>query len=492
MAAVQRTGKVCEAAVCYTGDIDDPRRDKYPLQYYVRMAQELERMGAHTLAIKDMAGLLKPYAAQRLVKALKNEIGLPVHFHTHDTSGIAAASILKACDAGVDVADAAISSMSGSTSQPNLNSIVAALQHDHVRATGLDFEALNRCSDYWETVRLNYAPFDTAPRSGMADVYIHEMPGGQYTNLREQAESLGLGHHWPEIARMYADVNRAFGDIVKVTPSSKVVGDLALFLIQHGMTVHEFERLPPDHSLNIPNSVVEMFEGALGEPEGGWPKQIASVILRGGKPKRGRAGARLAPIDFDATRAVIEKKTGHKPGETELMSYVMYPDVFVKFAKARASYGDLSGLPSPVFFYGMQKDQEMAVDLEPGKTLVVKFLAVGEPHQDGTRTVFFELNGQPREVNIRDRKLKVETRANPKADPLQAGHVGAPIPGAVTSIAVELNQEVKKGDKLLVIEAMKMQTTIYAPINGRVAVRSVHVGQTVEPKDLLIAIGEPK
>jgi pyruvate carboxylase len=235
-----------------------------------------------------------------------------------------------------------------------------------------------------------------------------------------------------------------------------------------------------------------MFEGALGEPEGGWPKQIASVILHGGKPKRGRAGARLAPIDFDATRAAVEKKTGHKPGETELMSYVMYPDVFVKFAKARAAYGDLSGLPSPVFFYGMQKDQEMAVDLEPGKTLVVKFLAVGEPHQDGTRTVFFELNGQPREVNIRDRKLKVETRANPKADPLQAGHVGAPIPGAVTSIAVELNQEVKKGDKLLVIEAMKMQTTIYAPIGGRVAVRSVHVGQTVEPKDLLIAIEEPK
>ena len=291
---------------------------------------------------------------------------------------------------------------------------------------------------------------------------------------------------------MYAEVNHAFGDIVKVTPSSKVVGDMALFLIQHGMTVHEFENLPPDHSLNIPNSVVEMFEGALGEPEGGWPKKIAGVILRGRKPRRGRAGARLAPIDFDETRAVIEKKTGHKPGETELMSYVMYPDVFLKFAKARASYGDLSVLPSPVFFYGMQKDQEMAVDLEPGKTLVVKFLAVGDPHQDGNRTVFFELNGQPREVRVRDRKLKVETRANPKADPLQAGHVGAPIPGAVTSIAVELNQEVKKGDKLLVIEAMKMQTTVYAPVDGRVAERPVQVGQTVEPKDLLIAIEEPK
>jgi pyruvate carboxylase len=492
MDAVRRTNKVCEAAVCYTGDIDDQRRDKYPLEYYVRMAKELERMGAHVLAIKDMAGLLKPYAAQRLVKALKNEIGLPIHFHTHDTSGIAAASILKAADAGVDAADAALSSMSGSTSQPNLNSIVAALQHDRARATGLDFEALNRCSDYWETVRLNYAPFDTAPRSGTADVYLHEMPGGQYTNLREQAENLGLGHHWPEIARMYADVNKAFGDIVKVTPSSKVVGDMALFLIQHGMSVHEFEHLPITHSLSIPNSVVEMFEGSLGEPEGGWPKQISRVILRGGKPRRGRPGARLAPVDFSEVRSQLEKKTGQKTTETDLVSYVMYPDVFLKFAKARAAYGDLTVLPSPAFFYGMKQGDEVALELEPGKTLVVKFLTVGDPHHDGSRTVFFELNGQPREVNVRDRKLKVETRSNPKADPANPGQVGAPIPGAVTSIAVELNQEVKKGDKLLVMEAMKMQTTVYAPVGGRVVERSAHVGQTVEPKDLLVTIEEAK
>jgi pyruvate carboxylase len=490
MEAVRRTNKVCEAAVCYTGDIDDPKRDKYPLAYYVRMAKELERMGAHVLAIKDMAGLLKPYAAHRLVKALKNEIGLPVHFHTHDTSGIAAASILKASDAGVDVVDAAISSMSGSTSQPNLNSIVAALRHDRSRATGLDFEALNRCSDYWETVRLNYAPFDTAPRSGTADVYIHEMPGGQYTNLREQAESMGLGQRWPEIARMYADVNHAFGDIVKVTPSSKVVGDMALFLIQHGMSVHEFENLPVTHSLSIPNSVVEMFEGSLGEPEGGWPKQIARVILRGAKPRRGRPGARLAPVDFDETRASIDKKTGQKSTQTDLVSYVMYPDVFLKFAKARAAYGDLTVLPSPAFFYGIKQGDEVPLELEPGKTLVVKFLTIGDPHHDGSRTVFFELNGQPREVNVRDRKLKVEIQANPKADPAKPGHVGAPIPGAVTSIAVELNQEVKQGDKLLVMEAMKMQTTVYAPVGGRVVELSAHVGQTVEPKDLLVAIEE--
>ncbi len=488
MEAVRRTHGVCEAAVCYTGDILDPKRDKYPLEYHVKMAKELERMGAHVLAIKDMAGVLKPYAAYKLVKALREEVGLPVHFHTHDTSGVSAASVLKACDAGVDVVDGAISSMSGSTSQPNLNSIVAALAHDAKRGTGLDFEALNRCSDYWEAVRANYSPFDTAPRSGTADVYIHEMPGGQYTNLREQAEKLGLGPRWPEIARMYADVNHAFGDIVKVTPSSKVVGDMALFLIQHGMTVHEFENLPADHSLNIPNSVVEMFEGDLGEPEGGWPRKIAKVILKGGKPKRGRPGARLKAVDFDEAKAVVEKRTGHKPTETDLMSYLMYPEVYVKFDKARASYGDLTILPSPPFFYGMKEGDEITVDLEPGKRIVVKFLAVSEPHQDGTRTVFFELNGQPREVTIRDRKLKAEIKAHPKADPDKPGHVGAPIPGAVTSIAVELNQEVLKGDKLMVMEAMKMQTTIYAPMTGKVTEKLVNVGQSVEPKDLLVVI----
>ncbi len=489
MEAVRRTSRVCEAAICYTGDILDPKRDKYPLEYYVSMAKELEKMGAHVLAIKDMAGLLKPYAAFKLVKALKNEIGLPIHFHTHDTSGIAAASVLKAAEAGVDVVDGALASMSGTTSQPNLNSVAAAVAHDRARATGLDFETLNRASDYWETVRANYEPFDSAPKSGTAEVYLHEMPGGQYTNLREQAENLGLGPRWAEIAKMYADVNQAFGDIVKVTPSSKVVGDMALFLIQHGMTVQEFEHLGPDHSLNIPNSVVEMFEGSLGEPDGGWPKKIARVILRGGKPKRGRPGARIPAANLDEARAAIEKKTSHKPPETDLMSYLMYPDVYLKFDKARSSYGDLTILPSPAFFYGMKNGEEITVDLEPGKTLVVKFTSVSEPHPDGHRTVFFELNGQPREVTIRDRRIKAETKVHPKADPEKAGHVGAPIPGAVTSIAVELNQEVQKGDKLLVMEAMKMQTTVYAPIAGKITEKQVAVGQTVEPKDLLVVIG---
>ncbi|HBY64461.1 MAG TPA: pyruvate carboxylase, partial [Solibacterales bacterium] len=295
--AARKTGRICEAAVCYTGDILDPKRDKYPLTYYVKMAKELEKMGAHMLAIKDMAGLCKPYAAAKLVRALREEIGIPVHFHTHDTSGVNAASILMASEAGVDIADGAIASMSGTTSQPNLNSVVAALNHTP-RETGLDLKALDRAADYWEVVRKYYQPFDEAPNSGTAEVYVHEMPGGQYTNLHAQAQSMGLGTRWPEVKQTYAEVNQAFGDIVKVTPSSKVVGDMALFLISHGMTVAEFLRLSPNHSITFPNSVIEMFEGALGEPEGGWPPKVQEIVLKGRKPKPGRAGETMPPVDL--------------------------------------------------------------------------------------------------------------------------------------------------------------------------------------------------
>ena len=487
MEAVRKSGKVCEAAICYTGDILDPRRDKYPLEYYVKLARELVRMGAHILAIKDMAGLCKPYAAEKLVKALKEETGLPVHFHTHDTSGLNAASILKAAEAGVDVADGAIASMSGTTSQPNLNSVVAALAHTP-RDTGLDLDALNECSDYWETVRSWYEPFDEAPKTGTAEVYLHEMPGGQYTNLKAQAASMGLGDRWPEIAQTYADVNRAFGDIVKVTPSSKAVGDMALFLVSHGMTVREFERLGPDHNLTLPNSVVEMFQGALGQPPGGWPKRISRIILKGGKPSRGRPGANLPPADFDQVSALLEKKLRHAPSRTDVLSYLMYPDVFLKFAEARQRYGEMEILPTPQFFYGMRKGEEITVDIEPGKTLIVKYLTVSDAHEDGTRTVFFELNGLPRSTTIRDKSLEIKAPSAVKADPNHPGHVGAPIPGAVTSIAVELNQPVAKGDRLLVLEAMKMQTTVYAPISGTVVHKLAYVGQHVEPKDLLLVI----
>jgi pyruvate carboxylase len=488
MEAVRKTRSVCEAAVCYTGDILDPRREKYSLNYYVRLAKELERMGAHVLAIKDMAGLCKPYAAYKLVKTLREEVGLPIHFHTHDTSGINAASILKASEAGVHVTDAAVASMSGTTSQPNLNSVVAALANTD-RETELDFNALNLIADYWETVRTYYRPFDSAPPSGTAEVYVHEMPGGQYTNLKEQAEAMGLGARWHEVAQTYADVNRVFGDIVKVTPSSKVVGDMALFLVGHDMTVEDVERLPVDHHVQFPNSVVEMFSGTLGEPEGGWPPHIQRIILRGAAPKNGRPGEHLAPVDLAEAKSAAEKRTGHKISRTDLMSYLMYPDVFLKFAKARSAYSDVDVLPTPQFFYGLPKGEEVTIELEPGKLLIVKFLTISEPHPDGTRTVFFELNGQPREVTIRDKALKPLVESRPKADPSNPGHVGSPIPGSVATIAVAANQQVSKGDKLMVLEAMKMQTTIYAPADGAVKQLFVQVADTVEAKDLLAVIG---
>jgi len=487
MEAVQKSGKICEAAVCYTGDILDPRREKYSLNYYVRIAKELEKMGAHILGIKDMAGLCKPYAAYKLVKTLREEIGIPIHFHTHDTSGINSSSVLKASEAGVDAADGAIASMSGTTSQPNLNSMVAALAHTD-RDTGLDLGALNVCADYWETVRTYYRPFDNAPPAGTAEVYEHEMPGGQYTNLKEQAESMGLGPRWHEIAKTYADVNFALGDIVKVTPSSKVVGDLAIFLVSHNMTVHDLERLGPDHHLTLPNSVVEMFSGALGEPEGGWPERLSEVVLKGKKPTPGRPGDHLPPIDFAEAEATAEKKAGHKVTRTDLLSYLMYPDVFAKFSRARTTYGAVEVLPTPQFFYGLEKGMEVTIEIEPGKSLITKFLTISEPQPDGTRTVFFELNGQPREVTVRDRSLQAKVEARAKADPSQPGHVGAPIPGAITSISVDVGGKVSKGDRLMVLEAMKMQSTIYAPVSGKVTRKFVSVGEKVDAKDLLLTI----
>jgi pyruvate carboxylase len=488
MEAVRKTDRICEAAVCYTGDILDPKRDKYTLQYYVRMAKELEKMGAHILSIKDMAGLCKPYAAEKLVRVLREEVGLPVHFHTHDTSGINSASILKAAEAGVDVADCAIASMSGATSQPNLNSIVAALKNTP-RETGLDLAALDEADNYWEVVRAQYRPFDSGPKSGTAQVYVHEMPGGQYTNLREQAESMGLGARWPEIARTYADVNMAFGDIVKVTPSSKVVGDLAIFLVSHGMTVEEFKSLGPNHNVTLPNSVADMFSGSLGEPEGGWPRDVEAVVLHGGHAKPGRPGEHLAPVDLAATQQQLTGKIGRDATRTDLMSYLMYPQVFVQFAKAQDAYSDLNVLPTPEFFFGMEPQSEITIEIEEGKVLIIKFLTISEAHPDGTRIVFFELNGQPREVTVQDRSLKIEATQRLKADPSNPGHVGAPIPGAVTSIAAEPGQKVKKGERLLVMEAMKMQTTVYAPIDGKVIELLVQVGHTVDAKDLLAVIG---
>ena len=487
MAAVRETHAVCEAAICYTGDILDPRRPKYSLDYYLKMARRLEEMGAHVLAIKDMAGLCKPYAAAELVKALRQEVGIPIHFHTHDTSGVSAASILKAAESGVDVVDGAVSSMSGQTSQPNLNSIVEALR-GRQRDTGLDPEALGGYSDYWGLVRDFYRPFDSGPRSGDAKVYLHEIPGGQYTNLRQQAAAVGLGYRWSEVESTYAEVNRLFGDIVKVTPSSKVVGDLTLFLLAKGMAPEDLLQLDVKHDLALPNSVIDLFAGSLGTPPGGWPPRLQTIILRGDEPSRTRPGADLPPADFGRTRKFLKRKLGRDVRHDEVLSYLLYPDVFLNYVATHRKFGDVGVLPTPQFFYGMQSGDEIAVDIEPGKTLVIKFLTISEPNPDGRRTVFFELNGQPREAVVRDESLKEAAPAHPRISPGEPGQVGPPSPGVITHVFVQLEQRVDRGEKLFTLEAMKMQSTIYAPVAGRVSRILVGAGQHVEAKDLLLTI----
>jgi len=485
--AALETGAVCEAAICYTGDLLDKGRPKYSLKYYVTMAKQLEKLGAHFLAIKDMAGLCKPYAAFQLVKTLREEVGIPIHFHTHDTSGVNAASVLKAADAGVDVADGAIAAMSGGTSQPNVNSVVEALRHTP-RDTHLDVDTLNECSDYWETVRTHYLPFDSGPKAGSARLYQHEIPGGQYTNLREQAAAMGLGHRWREAERMYAEVNQLFGDIVKVTPSSKVVGDMTLFLMAKEMQPADILKLDEKHDVSFPNSVVEMFSGVLGVPPGGWPKKLQKIILRGQAPLRGRPGANLEAVKWEEEQKSLEKRIGRAVRRDDLLSSLLYPDVFAKYHKFRQTYSDVSVLPTPAFFYGLKSGEEITVEIESGKSLIIKFLTISEPHPDGTRTLFFELNGQPREVNVRDRALRVVERAHPKADPADPGQVAAPTAGVISGIAVQANHTVERGEKLLTLEAMKMQSNIYAPISGRIVKLLVTSGQHVEAKDLLVTI----
>jgi pyruvate carboxylase len=444
-------------------------------------------MGAHFLAIKDMAGLCRPYAAYQLVKALKEEIGIPVHFHTHDSSGVASASVLEANDAQVDIVDLAVASMSGSTSQPNLNSIVAALQHGP-RDTGLDLASLNEFSDYWEQVRLAYAPFDTAPKAGSAEVYLHEMPGGQYTNLKEQAAGMGLANRWPEIARTYAEVNQLFGDIVKVTPSSKVVGDMTMFLITRGIKPADVENLEP--GVPFPESVIDMLSGGLGQPMGGWPKKLQRVVLGDRKPLTDRPGKFLPPLNFKKTRAELVVRLKRDVSDDDLYSYLMYPEVFLDSAKFAHNYSDLSVLPTPAFFYGLKPGEEISVAIEMGKTLFIRLINIGAADLDGRRTVLFELNGMPRQTTVIDRSVQPKARPRRQADPAIPAQVGAPIPGLITSLAVGVGAKVAKGDKLLTLEAMKMQTTIYAPCDGKVEEVNVKVSDTVESKDLLVLIKE--
>ena len=486
MDAVLETDRILEGTVCYTGDLHDPDRSKYDLKYYVQMAQDLKAAGAHVLGLKDMAGLMKPAAATALVKALKEEVGLPVHYHTHDTSGAAIASIMAAAEAGVDAVDAAMDALSGNTSQPTLGSVVEALRHTD-RATGLDIGAIREISNYWEAVRGQYAAFETGQQAPASEVYLHEMPGGQFTNLKAQARSLGLEERWHEVAQTYADVNQMFGDIVKVTPSSKVVGDMALMMVSQNLTRADVE--DANTEVSFPDSVVDMMKGNLGQPPGGWPKKIQKKILKGEKAFTDRPGQHADPIDIEETRAKLSAELDGKAVDDEdLNGYLMYPKVFLDYMGRHRTYGPVRVLPTKTFFYGMEPGEEISPEIDPGKTLEVRLQAVGETHDDGEVRVFFELNGQPRTIRVPNRKIKATTTARPKAEVGNENHIGAPMPGVVASIAVQAGQKIKEGDLLLTIEAMKMETGLHAERDA--VVKAVHVqpAAQIDAKDLLVEL----
>ncbi|WP_299191840.1 pyruvate carboxylase [uncultured Litoreibacter sp.] len=486
MDAVVESGKVCEGSICYTGDILNPERAKYDLKYYVAMGKELKAAGAHVLGLKDMAGLLKPASATLLVKALKEEVGLPIHFHTHDTAGTAVATILAASDAGVDAVDCAMDALSGNTSQATLGSVVEVLAHTE-RDTGLDIKTVRQISDYWEAVRGQYAAFESGMQAPASEVYLHEMPGGQFTNLKAQARSVGLEERWHEVAQTYADVNQMFGDIVKVTPSSKVVGDMALMMVSQGLSQAEVE--DPKTDVAFPDSVVDMMRGSLGQPPGGWPKGIQKKILKGEKPSTKRPGEELKPVDLEAVRQeVSDLLDGKEIDNEDLNGYLMYPKVYLDYMGRHRTYGPVRTLPTHTFFYGMKPGEEISVEIDPGKTLEVRMQARSATNDDGEAKVFFELNGQPRVVRIQDRKAAAVVAKMPKAEVGNPNHIGAPMPGVVATVAVKPGAEVKEGDLLLTIEAMKMETGIHAERDAVISAVHVTPGGQIDAKDLLVEL----
>ena len=486
MDAVIDSGKICEGTICYTGDILNPDRSKYNLKYYVNMAKNLQEAGAHFLGLKDMAGLLKPAAARQLVKSLKEEVGLPIHFHTHDTSGIAGATILAAADAGVDVVDAAMDAFSGGTSQPCMGSIVEAL-HNSERDTGINIENLREISDYWGQVRAQYAAFESGLSSPASEVYLHEMPGGQFTNLKAQARSMGMEEKWHDIAETYADVNQMFGDIVKVTPSSKVVGDMALMMVAQNLSRDDVEN--PKTDVAFPESVVDMLRGNLGQPPGGFPKHIVKKALKGEKPNLDRPGKNLEPIDLEKTRQELsDKLDGMKIDDEDLNGYLMYPKVFLDYMERHLTYGPVRTLPTKTFFYGMNSGDEISLEIDPGKTLEIRLQAIGETDENGEVKVFFELNGQPRVIRVPNRLVTSETTLRPKADPSNSNHIGAPMPGVISSVSVNEGQTVKKGDLLLTIEAMKMETGIHVERDAKIKAVHVKPATQIDAKDLIIEL----
>jgi pyruvate carboxylase len=483
--AVVESGKVAQGALCYTGDIVDPDRAKYGLGYYADLARQLEEAGCHMLAIKDMAGLLKPAAAKALVEALRDSTDLPIALHMHDTSGAAAATVLAAIDAGVDSIDLAMDALSGTTSQPCLGAVVEALRHGD-RASGIDPAAVRRLSYYWEGVRAQYTAFETDLRSGASEVYLHELPGGQFTNLKEQARSLGLEGRWHEVAAAYHDANLLFGDIIKVTPSSKVVGDMALMMVMQNLSREDV--LDPTREIAFPASVVGMLRGDLGQPLGGWPRDIQRRVLGDEQPVTVRPASILGELDLAETRKTAEAECKRSLSDAEFASYLMYPKVFTAFAEAGRRCGPVSALPTPIYFYGMQPGEEVSVTIEEGKTLAIRLTAIGEPEEDGSVRVFFELNGQPRTIIISDRQAGGGKTTRRTADPSNDAHIAAPMPGVVTSIAARKDQPVKAGEILLTLEAMKMETSITAPRDGIIAEVAINPGQAVDARDLLVLL----
>lgn len=483
--AVRETGKIAEASICYTGDIHNPMRSKYNLKYYLDLAKELEQQGAHILAIKDMAGLLKPQAAYELVTELKSHIDIPIHLHTHDTSGNGIFTYAKAIEAGVDIIDTAVSSMAGFTSQPSANSLYYALEGTK-RRPDISVEGLNELSKYWEDTRKFYQVFESGMNAPHSEVYEHEMPGGQYSNLQQQAKAVGLLDRWEEVKEMYSCVNMMFGDIVKVTPSSKVVGDMALFMVQNNLS--EEDVLKRGMTIDFPESVIEFFQGYIGIPHGGFPEELQKVILKNRKPLSSRAGELLEPVDFNEIKEILFPELKRKVLDSDVLGYALYPKVFMEFAQSIRSYGDVSKIDTPTFLYGMRLGEEVAIEIEQGKTLIVKLVSVGQVQPDGTRVVYFELNGQQREVIIKDVNAAVQVVERRRVDPTNESHIGATMPGTVVQVIVEPGDKVEKGDHLIITEAMKMETTVQAPFPGIVKEIMVSSGDAIKPGDLLIEL----
>ncbi|RLQ95873.1 pyruvate carboxylase [Falsibacillus albus] len=483
--AVRQTGKIAEASICYTGDINDPTKNKYDIHYYKNLAKELENQGAHILAIKDMAGLLKPQSAYRLISELKDSTDLPIHLHTHDTSGNGIYTYAKAIEAGVDIVDVAMSTMSGLTSQPSSSTLYYALEGTS-RKPKTNVQSLETLSHYWEDVRKYYRDFESGMMAPHTEVYQHEMPGGQYSNLQQQAKAVGLGDRWDEVKAMYRRVNLMFGDVVKVTPSSKVVGDMALFMVQNNLS--EEDVLERGEKIDFPDSVIELFEGYLGQPYGGFPEKLQKVILKGRKPITVRPGELLDDVDFNALKEKLYHEIGRPVTSFDALAYSLYPKVFMDYVKTMDQFGDISMLDTPTFLYGMRLGEEIEVEIEKGKTLIVKLVSIGQPQADGTRIVYFELNGQPREVVIRDESIKTTIASKMKADPKNELHIGATMPGTVIKVISEKGEKVNKGDHLMITEAMKMETTVQAPYTGIVEEIHVENGDAIQPGDLLVEL----